>query len=936
MDKSIKMEGMSNMSKYSKYIQIPANILLLLAIAFFCVALFGERISGEAYIGKFDTMTFNDSWQIQGENGNQDITLPTVLPNCKGTTVTLENVLPSYVKDGMRLCMKTTLQDISIYIDGELRGSYTGENLEFIEEYLPSSYVMIDLEEEDAEKQIQIQITIWAQGRINEVTIGYGNNAWFAVLYKCFPVTIAALVLTIVGCMSILSYFLVRKLISSSKAILFLGQAMIVIGCWIISESEIRQLLFHSPSFSAFFSYMFIELIGGFVIMYFNEVQKYKYNKLYTIFETLIFGQAAINTVLALSGLVEFYDTLIFSHIWIVIGIIAFLITLVIDAKTKQMKKYSIMAWGMLIFILFCIFEIVEFYYKDFYIFGMYLCVGLIILLVATIIQIIVDEVEKVRQTVELERAKEEAESANRLKSQFLARMSHEMRTPVNAILGMNEMILRESKEENVRGYAKDVKNSSVTLLNIINEILDSSKIESGMMEIVAGNYELGSFLNDLYNMVNVKAKEQNLDLIFDIDPAIPCEYYGDDKRIRQVLVNLLTNGIKYTHQGSVILKLTCSQKEDTAFLHYSVKDTGIGIREEDIGKIYDVFSRFDVSRNRNVEGTGLGMNIVQQLLKLMGSELKIQSEYEKGSEFSFDIEQRIVNREPLGDFRHRILEAGTAGEYQTTYVAPKARVLVVDDNKMNLKVFRNLLKQTQMQIFEAESGKECLDMLSRQSFDLIFLDHMMPEMDGMETLCIIREKKLCGETPIIMLTANAIIGDKEKYLKAGFDDFLSKPIIPDQLDKIILRHLPEKLIEAKEPNELKQQVLTERENCEPESVLDRLQRKLPELDCKMGMATSSDDVDFYLELLQDFVNMPIKEELTKYLKEMDNQNYCIRIHGFKSSAYSVGAKAMGDLAFEMEKLSQKELPEEIQILQKQLFEQYDRICLQYNEVVKQ
>lgn len=412
----------------------------------------------------------------------------------------------------------------------------------------------------------------------------------------------------------------------------------------------------------------------------------------------------------------------------------------------------------------------------------------------SSIFAILSGSIERAKLASELQKAKDEAERASNAKTRFLARMSHEIRTPINAVMGMNEMILRETTEDNIREYAGDVKESSAMLLGIINEILDSSKIESGKMELVNVDYKMANLINDLYNMTSVKAKDKKLDLIFDISPDIPCRLNGDDKRIKQIILNLLTNGIKYTEKGSVTLRITSTTKDNKAVLSCAIIDTGIGIKEEDIGKIYDEFQRIDLSRNRNVEGTGLGMSIVQRLLKLMNSELKIKSTYEKGSEFSFEIVQAVVDSAPMGDFRKK--DAAELKKItRCVYTAPKARVLVVDDNNLNRMVFEGLIKHTEIIVEEAESGMECLSMLRENRYDIIFLDHMMPGMDGIETLKRMREENLCPGVPVIMLTANAFEEDVENYMKQGFDGFLAKPIIPEIMDELILKHLPEELV---------------------------------------------------------------------------------------------------------------------------------------------
>ena len=568
-----------------------------------------------------------------------------------------------------------------------------------------------------------------------------------------------------------------------------------------------------------------------------------------------------------------------------------------------------------------------------------------------SIYKIVSGSLEKVKLTAELEKAKEEAEQANRAKSQFLARVSHEIRTPINALIGMNEMILRESDEEETKQYAGDVKDSAMLLLNIVNDILDSSKIESGMMELVPVRYEIGSLLNDIYNMTQLKAKEKGLRLEFEIDPSIPTEYIGDDKRIRQILLNLLSNAVKYTERGKVTLKISGDVEGTDCRLQCAVVDTGIGIKPEDIDAIKEAYRRVDEERNRKVEGTGLGINIVQQFLGMMGSELKIKSEYEKGSEFSFELVQQVINEEPMGDFRKRLQQAEKV--YSSVFVAPEAKVLVVDDYMMNLKVAKQLMKQTKVRVFEAQSGEECLELLRKESFHIVFLDHMMPGMDGVETLQRIKEERLCENNPVIMLTANAIKGDREKYLEVGFDDFLSKPILPERLDKMLLKHLPKQFIRLVTEDEKNREAVPVKEEPEKEGVREEkkeektllempvsehkkfsdLMKALPELDYGKALMLCGGEEEFLMELFELFTRLPIKEELSRFRAENDYKNYCIRIHGFKNNAYPIGANALGDLAYEMEQMTRESMPDEIDELQKRLFEQYDRICEKYKAI---
>lgn len=423
---------------------------------------------------------------------------------------------------------------------------------------------------------------------------------------------------------------------------------------------------------------------------------------------------------------------------------------------------------------------------------------------------VMVDVTEKHIALEQLKEEKDKANQANLAKSIFLAKMSHEIRTPINGILGMNEMILRESTEEEIGRYAQNIKNSANMLLDIINEILDSSKIESGKMEIVPVEYHIDALLHDLYIVMLLKAKEKGLELFFEIDESIPIAYIGDDLRIKQIILNILNNAVKYTQKGKVTLKVTGIKPEvdveksgdfnnnEIAMLRVSVEDTGEGIKEEDIDRLFDAYVRINQIQNRYIEGAGLGLNIVMNLLKLMGSELHVESEYGKGSNFWFDLKQPILDHSPIGDFNKRYENSlQQQKKYEAGFTAERARILVVDDSKTNRLVFKNLLKKQKMQIDEAEGGERCIELCLKNHYDIIFLDHMMPDMDGIETFHRLKELEHYNRmTPMIMLTANAVKGAEQLYFDEGMDDFMSKPIIPKELEEMILKYLPTELID--------------------------------------------------------------------------------------------------------------------------------------------
>ncbi len=397
----------------------------------------------------------------------------------------------------------------------------------------------------------------------------------------------------------------------------------------------------------------------------------------------------------------------------------------------------------------------------------------------------------------ELLESNQRLEKLSEAKSMFLASMSHEIRTPINAIVGMNEMVLRECDEKDIVEYAQNIENASGTLLSLINDILDFSKIESGLLEIIPDEYELFSVLNDCFTLLENRAKDKGLALEFINDPDIPSKLYGDEIRIRQILINLMTNAVKYTDSGTITVRARNlpDEREGMMRLCISVTDTGRGMPPEGMEHLFDSYARLDEKKNRHIEGTGLGLAITKQLIDLMEGEIEVKSTLGEGSSFIVTVPQKIISAEPMGLFTERHSHrVSAARDRAVSFKAPTVKLLAVDDVKMNLTVIIKLLKDTQIHIDTASGGRECIQKYKNEHYDIVLLDHMMPDIDGIETLGLLKETERYKKehTPIIALTANAMLGAEKIFLDTGFDEYMTKPVKGAVLEAMILKHLPE------------------------------------------------------------------------------------------------------------------------------------------------
>ncbi|MCR5178232.1 MAG: response regulator [Lachnospiraceae bacterium] len=696
--------------------------------------------------------------------------------------VRLTMTLPDEFPDGSCLFILSGM-DLDAYIDGELRNSYRISRSVFGNN-VKGMWLAITLRANDRGRILTIvRPDFWP----DEYTLGetyIGNRLGFVMqlIHDNILILFFGFALVVLGFVTSLISLLYMLLEKRTFPLWYLSIGVLAGAVWLIMDNFTYPMIFQNYFVDGITEFLLIMLVPFPFAAYFNSFLGNRYRKLYYLICLLIIADFLTLTILHFTDTIDYLDTMIVSNVVIAVVAVSCLCVILCDTFIKGHRENTLVAVGSCIFAALCISEIVHvnlpFHTND----GIFVSMALLIILLVAV-------THEILRISELRAQSIEAHKANQAKTTFLANMSHEIRTPINAILGMDELILRENVSPRVKEYAHGIKSAGTSLLEIISDVLDFSKIEQGKMDIVNAEYSSRLLIMSIITMIGVKADEKGLAFEKNISEDLPSKFIGDERRIREVMVNLLGNAVKYTNSGSVTLTVRHeSIDEDQAYLHISVRDTGIGIKDSDKERLFKQFERLDLVKTRSVEGTGLGLAISSNLIRLMDGAIECESVYGEGTEFTVRIPQLITDHTPIGD----ILSENASGTPVETDDEPAdlqgVRVLIVDDNELNLKVARGLLDILGVTTTTCMSGSDMLDLITIERFDIVLLDHMMPEMDGIEALE--RSKTLEGNInpgiPYIALTANAIAGAREMYLEKGFTAYLSKPITLKDLSAAI------------------------------------------------------------------------------------------------------------------------------------------------------
>ena len=957
-----------------KYHKVIIWTLFFIQLILIAVVLRTAKVD-DVTLTKGEVQPFNTGWVLVREDGTQTELekLPYNTVSRKNEKIVIKNTIPrEYLGETMTfLAADKTLR---ITVDGEEIYTF-GLNDERLFGQTPGSVIVFaDLPENCKTGEIQIEMcspyanyatyltAISVADRDVAILSFVKQRAWGVVL--SVMILVAAVIFLILAVMQQMS---IRKI----GGVQYLGIYLLLMGLYYLIETKTLEVFYGNQTLYSNLIFIILMTAPLFLEAYcYHAIPEM--SKVMQTAMVVSIANMLIQLTLQMGGWVDFMDMSAASHVIILLLIFANVVSLGRTVSKEKSLENLLHFWGiscMMVSVLIDLFRSYTIKVGDL---GMASRYGVCIFSICTLITYMRKMMQEHVKFVE--KAKNDAIAANVAKSQFLANMSHEIRTPINGIIGMDTMLLKNCdtcSPEEIREYAVNIQSASHTLLAIINDILDISKIESGKMEIIPVEYELFSVLNDCYHMTKVRADAKELDFEMVIDANVPSVLYGDEVRVRQIINNFLSNAVKYTEEGHVVLQLAYEQtKKDQLLLKIEVEDSGIGIRKSDMDRLFLNFTRVDEQKNRNIQGTGLGLSLTKNLVQLMGGEIHVSSEYGKGSVFTAVIPQKIVNAEPMGDFAQKYQQyVCVAEERENTLWAPKANVLVVDDVEMNLKVAHNYMKQTGARVDLAHSGEECLRLVRRQAYNIIFLDHMMPQMDGVQTLHAMRRENnpLNEKTPVIALTANAIAGAKEQYLKDGFSDYLSKPIREEELMELLRCYLPEELLEEKdgraeraqeekiaetaehEENERIAEIVEHAENEGSADIIEHagdqesekiprtvknedtgetakkveqigaaeetpsvsgkasLEDRFPYLNTRSGMIYCMNEEDFYLEMIETFIQEDKREMLNSEYEQESWEDYKVHIHALKSTSLTIGADELSGHAKALELAAKEE-----------------------------
>ena len=776
--------------KENRVIKIQTGIFVAMFLSVIMLLVLGEIFMGREDPTQSGTCTqLEANWEWVHEDGiRESVELPGSCQAERNKVLRLETTVPALQEDTW-ICMRASQQDMRIYVEDELRSEYTTKGTRIFGDNSSSAFVFARIFQEDGGKSLAVELLSDSEyaGFLNPVYIGDKYDIVREMIDECALVLLVSVYMLILSSAAILIGCILRIAFKISGGIIHLGVGTLSISLTMLVQSRVRQFFLPNSSIAAHVGFLLTALIAYSFIAYINIIQKGRYEKYFKWLSWGVLGNFILDILLEVFDIWHLDETMFLTYGIIVVMVLLIGVTIIRDICKGRSREYGELIVGLVAMIVMTLWETYLNFVPEVPLHGgVGLSMGLIVLLFMA-------GIKAARDIMHSEREKQVAILAGEAKARFIANMSHEIRTPINTIIGMNEMILRENKDETVAEYAGHVQNASKLLLGLINDVLDFSKIEAGKMDILETEYQLSDMLTDVINGTQMKTDVQGLQLQVQVDEKLPSVLQGDELRIRQILNNLLSNAVKYTKEGAIALTVRGIYREEQFLLQMSVEDTGMGIKPQDIDKLFNSFQRLEEKRNHFIEGTGLGLNITKQLVELMGGSIEVKSEYGKGSCFTVTIPQKVVNASCIGNPKeaHRIESAVKTEDREGLY-APWAKVLVVDDNNMNLAVVKALLKRTEIQLTMAHGGMECVELCKQEKYDLILMDHMMPDPDGIETLHMLQgdARNPNQNTPVIVLTANVIAGASEMYVAEGFVDYLSKPIVAEELEDMLRKHL--------------------------------------------------------------------------------------------------------------------------------------------------